>query len=113
MPTNQEGVQAAIRATTGTTYDYNGDWSALFDAAGIATGNWNGRLLNWINGQLSSSYTALPEAQQAYAANAGFNNWSAINTLSIGGGGGAPATAIIWGTSNEIIWGTSNYITWG
>ena len=92
---NQSGIQEAIRASTGTTLDYNGDWSALFDSAGIATGDWNGRLLAWINVQLSANYVDLPGAMQAYAANAGFTHWSAINTLTLGGGGGGHAASIV------------------
>ncbi len=91
MASNQEGVQAAIRASTGTTLDYNGDWSALFNAAGIATGSWNGRLLAWINVQLGTSHASLPQAQQAYATANSFTNWSSMNTLTLGPGGAANA----------------------
>lgn len=82
--TNQGGVQAAVRALTGTALDYNGDWSALFDADGIASGDWNGRLLNWINAKLSTSYTNLPAAMQAFAEDQGFDNWHSMNTFSLG-----------------------------
>ena len=81
--TNQGGVQAAVRALTKTALDYNGDWSALFDADGIPIGDWNGRLLNWMNLKLETSYTSLPAAMQAFAVAQGFNNWSSMNTFSL------------------------------
>lgn len=84
---NDAAKQETVRASTGTTLDYNGDWSALFDAAGIASGDWNGRLLNWINGQLSSSYTNVPGAMQAYAESQGATNWSSMGAFTIDGGG--------------------------
>jgi hypothetical protein len=83
--TNQSDVQAEIRAITGTALDYTGDWSALFDAAGITAGAWNGRLLAWINAQLGTSYPDLPGAQNAFAVSRGFTNWSAMGAISVGG----------------------------
>lgn len=81
---NQSGIQEAIRASTGTTLDYGGDWSAQFTADGIASGDWNGRLLGWINYKLSTSYADLPGAMQAYAVDQGFTNWSSMNTITLG-----------------------------
>jgi len=81
--TNQGGVQAAIRAITSTTLDYNGDWHALFDNQSIPAGDFNGRLLQFINQVLSTSYASLPQAQQAYAVALGFANWSAMNTVDL------------------------------
>lgn len=84
---NQSGVQAAIRASTGTTGTYTEDWHALFDADGIATGAWNERMLAWINTTLSASYTNINAAMQAYAVDQGFDNWSSMNTITLGPGG--------------------------
>lgn len=81
---NQGGVQAAIRAQTGTALPYNGDWHALFDQDGIADGPFNGRLLQWINVYLGTSYASLPQAMQAFAVDQGFNNWSSMSTLVLG-----------------------------
>lgn len=81
--TNQGGVQQAVRDITGTALDYNGDWSALFDLDGIPSGDWNGRLLAWINQTLGTSYTNLPGAMQAFAVEQGFNNWSSMNTFTV------------------------------
>lgn len=87
--TNQGGVQQAIRDSTGTALDYNGDWHALFNADGIATGDFNSRMLLWINAQLGLTFTSLPGAMQAFAVDQGFNNWSSMNTLSLSPGGSA------------------------
>ena len=78
---NDADKQASIRAVTSTTLDYNGDWSALFDAASITAGDFNGRMLGWLNLRLGSTYTSLPEAQNAYAVAQGFTNWSAMGTF--------------------------------
>lgn len=75
-------AQAAIRAVTGKTYDYNGDWHALFDLAGIATGDWNGRFIQWCNGQFGTSFTNFPEALQYTLDYAHTNGWAA--TVSSG-----------------------------
>lgn len=45
MTTNQGARQQSVRDVTGTALDYNGDFSALFDQAGIPAGDWNGRML--------------------------------------------------------------------
>lgn len=73
--------QQSVRDETGTALDYNSDWSALFDDAGIAAGPWNGRLLAWINDYLGTSYTNLPGAMQAFAVDQGFANWSGMGTF--------------------------------
>ena len=78
---NDADKQTSIRAVTGTALDYNGDWSALFDAASITAGDFNGRQLAWLNLRLGSTYTSLPEAQNAYAVAQGFTNWSAMGTF--------------------------------
>lgn len=73
---NQGLLQASIRGVTSTTHPLNGDWLALFALAGITTGTWDERCLQWINGELSSSHTNLAAAQQAYAVAQGFDRWS-------------------------------------
>lgn len=80
---NQGKVQASVRAITSTSLDYNGDWNALFSAAGITARTWNGRMLAWINGRLGTSYTSLPTAQQAFAVNQGYTNWSSMGTITV------------------------------
>ncbi len=107
---NQGDRQATVRASTGTAYDYQGDWMALFDSAGIAAGDFNGRLLAWINSQLSTSYTEVNGAMYAFAASQGAYSWNELGTFTIGGS--IPATALAWG-SDGLQWGAGNYMTWG
>lgn len=82
--------QATVRAITGTAYTYEGDWHALFTLDGIAAGDFDGRLLAWINGQLSTAYTELNGAMYAFAiakTTTGALNWSELGAFSHGGGG--------------------------
>lgn len=78
---NQGLRQASVRAETSTTETHNGDWHALFDAAAIADGPFNGRLLAWINDYLNTTYAGLPEAQQAFAVDQGADSWSELGTF--------------------------------
>ncbi|CAB4139840.1 hypothetical protein UFOVP353_53 [uncultured Caudovirales phage] len=80
--TNQGLRQQSVRDATSTAYDYNGDWHALFDAAGIADGEFNGRMLAWINQSLSASYTNINEAMVAYAVSQGVTNFSSLGSFS-------------------------------
>lgn len=81
---NQGGIQAALRLSTGKAIDYNGDWHAQFDLDGIPAGDFNGRMLQWINQTLGTSYADLPGAMQAFAVDQGFSNWSSMDTLTLG-----------------------------
>lgn len=81
---NQSGIQASIRAFTGTAYNYEGDWHALFDLQSIPAGDFNGRLLRWINTQLGSNYDEINSAMNAYARNAGVASWNELSSLSLG-----------------------------
>lgn len=81
MSSNQEDRQTAIRSVTSTSHDINGDWHALFTAVGATSDTtFNGRMLAWINDQLGTSYTNLPGAMHAYAANQSFDTWSAMGS---------------------------------
>lgn len=74
--------QASVRAVTGTTLDYNGDWIALFIAAGIpGSRGFNGGMLEWINLKLGTSYTSLNAAMGAFAANQGVALFDWIGTF--------------------------------
>lgn len=87
--TQQGDRQASVRTVTGTSGTYDGDWSALFDAAGIAAGDFNGRLLAWINLKLATSYINVNDALQALAtANAAFN-FSSMGTFDASTSGGS------------------------
>jgi hypothetical protein len=100
--TNQGARQQSVRDVTGTALDYNGDWHALFDLAGIPAGDFNGRLLAWINGRLGVTYPDLPGAMQAFAESQGAYNWSSMGTFDAAGnreydftGGSLPAGATL------------------
>lgn len=103
--TNQSDRQESVRNITSTVFDYNGDWSALFDAAGIPAGDFNGRFLQWINAQLSSSYTELNGAMAAYAASQGVSNWDSLgasNPRAIASNGNVIPFQADSRTTNEI-----------
>lgn len=87
MASNQGDRQAAVRAITGTALSYEGDWHALFDLSGIRVGDFNGRLLAWINQGLGTSYTEINGAKAALAVSAGVSNWDSLTSL---GGASAP-----------------------
>jgi hypothetical protein len=92
MTSTNDGLrQASVRAVTGTTLDYDGDWMALFDAASIAKGNWDERFLLWLNLKLGASYTNVEAAMQAFATTLGAFNFSSIGTFSASTGGGTAA----------------------
>lgn len=78
---NQSGIHEAVRGQISQRFGYGDDWSALFDQDGIPSGDWNGRMINWINFKLTTSYTSLVEAQNAFASSQGFTNWGAMNTI--------------------------------
>ena len=80
--TQSELRQASIRAVTGTTLDYNGDWMALFDLAGIPKGNWDERMLAWINVKLGTTYTNVNNAMQALAAANSAFNFTSMGTFT-------------------------------
>ena len=79
---NQGDVQASLRTKSTKSLDSSSDWAAVFDAAGIAAGPWNGRCIAYINAHLSTSYTNLPQAQNAFAVAKGYTNWSSMSTLA-------------------------------
>ena len=79
---NQELRQQSVRASTGTAYSYEGDWMALFGAAGITSGVFNERMLAWINAQLSSAYTNVNDAMRAYAVSKGASSWNELGTFA-------------------------------
>lgn len=77
----QSLLQQSIRDITGTALDYNGDWLALMASDSITTGTFDERLLLWINTTLGTSYTNLPEAQQAFAVDQGYTSWSHMGAI--------------------------------
>lgn len=105
---NQSLRQASVRASTGTAYHYEGDWIALFDAAGITSGFFNERLLAWINVQLSTAYTNVNDAMRAFAVSQGATTWNELGTFTIGGG--VPDKTILDRAGNYILDRSGAYI---
>jgi hypothetical protein len=111
MPTNQEGRQISVRGQTSTTLDHASDWHALFTSAGIASGDWNSRFIQWANGRLSSSYTNINEAKRAFAASLGYTRWNDVDTIGAGGpGGSADAFLLEDGSSGFLLEDGTSYI---
>ena len=82
--TNQSDKQASLRAKTGKALPYEDDWHAYWDSLAILpNGNFNERMLAWINAALVTSFTNLPSAQQAYAAAKGASNWDSLTALGL------------------------------
>lgn len=88
--TQQGDRQASVRVVTGTTGTYDGDWSALFDAASIPTGDYNGRLLAWLNLKLSQVFGDLGQGLQALADSAGAFNFSSLGAFDASTAVGGP-----------------------
>jgi hypothetical protein len=82
MASNQEARQTSIRAVTSTTGSVNEDWIALFTARSAAAGQFNERMLAYINTKLSTSHTNINDAMQALAANQSADNFSSMGTFT-------------------------------
>jgi len=82
MATNNEARQISIRTVTSTTGTVNEDWLALFTARSIPAGTFNERLLAYINGELSASYTDVNLALQAFATDQSDYNFSSMGTFT-------------------------------
>ena len=82
MATNPEAKLASVRGVTSTTGTYNEDWLALFTARSIPAGTFNERLLAYINGELSTSYTDVYLALQAFAVDQDDDNFSSMGTFT-------------------------------
>lgn len=74
--------QASVRAVTGTTLDYNGDFFSLFILKGVTQGDFNGRMLAWLNGRAGATVSDnLPGAMAAFAIANSATNFSAVGTF--------------------------------
>ena len=82
MATIPEAKLASVRGVTSTTGTYNEDWLALFTARSIPAGTFNERLLAYINGELSTSYTDINLALQAFAVDQDDDNFSSMGTFT-------------------------------
>jgi hypothetical protein len=79
---NQGDRQASVRAASGTALTYEGDWHALFSLRSIPAGDFDGRLLQYINQKLTSSYTELNGAMAAFALANGAKSWNELGTFT-------------------------------
>ncbi len=79
---NQQKRQQSVRGVTGTAYNYEGDWVALFNARSIPAGSFENRMLAYINGQLLSNYTNVNDAMRAFAVNQGSPSWNELGTFT-------------------------------
>lgn len=82
MATTQEARQISIRAVTSTAGSVNEDWIALFTARSAPAGEYNERMLSYINTLLSTSHTNINDAMQALAADQGAGNFSSMGTFT-------------------------------
>ena len=82
MATTQEARQISIRAVTSTTGTHDEDWLALFTARSAPAGEYNERMLSYINTLLSTAYTNINDAKQALAANQSADNFSSMGTFT-------------------------------
>lgn len=86
---NDGDRQAVLRTSTGKALDYNGDWHAKFDANAVPAGDYNGRMLSFINTQLGTAYTEINGAKYAYAiarTTNGAKSFNELGTFTIVGG---------------------------
>jgi hypothetical protein len=74
-------IQASVRAVTGTAWSYEGDWHALFDLAAIPAGDFDGRLLAWINLRLTAAYTNINDAMAAFGYANGASSFQAMSPM--------------------------------
>jgi hypothetical protein len=79
--TNQSDRQADARSSTSTALTYEGDSLAYFDSQSVAAGDYNGRLLAWINQALGTSYTEINGAKTALAIAGAAPTWDGLNLL--------------------------------
>lgn len=80
---SQAGLrQASVRAVTGTTGSYDGDWHALFTVRGVAAGAFEGRMISYVNGLLTQTNTNVNQAMQALADANGATNFSSLGTFT-------------------------------
>ena len=78
----QQGVrQGVLRSGTSERFDYNGDWMYRAAAVGITQGDYNGRLLAWINLRYGQNYADLPGAMAYMASVNGATNFSSMGTF--------------------------------
>ena len=82
MARNQEARQTSIRAVTSTTGSVNEDWIALFTTRSAPAGQFNERMLAYINTLLSTTHPNINDAMHALAADQRADNFSSMGTFT-------------------------------
>ena len=80
--TNQSDKQLSVRAASGTSFSYEGDWHALWDIVGIPLGPFDQRMIIWINGRLGTSYSEINGAMAAFAIANGASSWDSLGIFT-------------------------------
>lgn len=88
MPTqtNQSARHADLLTALGPGFEeftHESAWHAYWDDQAIAAGPFNQRMLAWINAELTTSYTNLPRAMQAFAEDRGAYDWDSLDDLDL------------------------------
>lgn len=80
---NQGERHASAQGISGFVGDlpYNEAFLRMFDTELVPAGTFNERLLMWINARLATTYTSLPEAQNAFAVSVGRRAWDDVGTF--------------------------------
>ena len=79
--TNQSSLQASIRSATSTTHTFNGDFMKEFADSSTGGVTFNEKLLAWINGELSTSYTNINSAMVAFAVSKSKTSWHNVTSI--------------------------------
>ena len=74
--------QTSIRAVTSTTGTHEEDWIALFDVRSIPAGQFNARMIGYVNNKLTAAYTEVNAAMAALAADAGAHDFQSMGTFT-------------------------------
>ena len=102
---NQGFKQEWVRAKTGTSLAYEGDWHTLWRNQHVWGNKWNERFLTWLNWEMGTSHTNLVEAQTEYANRLGFINWDSIKYPGVSDDTTLDFNSSHWGSLTDPITG--------
>jgi hypothetical protein len=87
---------------------YEGDSLAYFDSQSVASGDYNGRLLAWINQALGTSYTEINGAKTALANAGSAPTWDGLSLLGSSRGPLGSTQIVAFGTANPNVVSTAS-----
>lgn len=90
---NKPLSQQRVRDITGSAYDYNSDWLALFTQNGIATGVWGERFKRWDDARVTPISTTTISTPVNYVDLTLPSGFSAFRLAIIGLDGASPSWA--------------------